>query len=422
MYFEKGIISWKLLIPVLYPALYQIRKLFIHDDDEKPIFEFFTNYLGYLCGGIIYLIIFCQMKKDRRSSYDENKNDKKQDLNEKDNDKGLKSQNLSNMENIKIESVKPVGLGNPSIQDENKNDLKMFILKKYGFILSLVLIYLIPLFLDSYCSTRDDLNFKTSSSMSLFFCIISYVGFSWLLLNNKIYRHQAFSLIIIGICIILSNMLIIADGDNSNIWWNILFLFFIDFFYGLYNVREKQYFNAYMDTPDHLMFVIGLMSLIIVLLYETITVLAFGKDRDFNGIFYQFEKNFENNNLYPLIFLGDIISAFLWILGIQLTVYFFTPCHFIISESVSQILSTIFNNSLKAHSIYTKISVYFFYFIILMAAFIYNEVIIIKLFHLEDDTKKYILKREEEGRKDDNNFEEPILRESKENEENKENN
>ena len=66
MYFEKGIISWKLLIPVLYPALYQIRKLFIHDDDEKPIFEFFTNYLGYLCGGIIYLIIFCQMKKGRR--------------------------------------------------------------------------------------------------------------------------------------------------------------------------------------------------------------------------------------------------------------------------------------------------------------------------------------------------------------------
>ena len=224
MYFEKGIISWKLLIPVLYPALYQIRKLFIHDDDEKPIFEFFTNYLGYLCGGIIYLIIFCQMKKDRRSSYDENKNDKKQDLNEKDNDKGLKSQNLNNKETIKIESVKPVGLGNPSIQDEDKNNLKRFTFEKYGFILGLVLIYLIPLFLDSYCSTRDDLNFKTSSSMSLFFCIISYVCFSRKLLGDKIYRHQVFSLIIIGVCIILSNILIIAGGDNPNIWWNILLM------------------------------------------------------------------------------------------------------------------------------------------------------------------------------------------------------
>ena len=169
------------------------------------------------------------------------------------------------------------------------------------------------------------------------------------------------------------------------------------------------------------MFVIGLISLIIVLLYETITFFALGKDWDFNGIFYQLEKNFENNNLYPLIFLGDIATAFVWILGIQLTVYWFTPCHFIISESVSQILSTFINNNLKDHSIYTKISVYFFSFIILIAAFIYNEVIIIKLYHLEDDTKKYILKRAEE-KIDDNNIEEPIWRDSKANEENKENN
>jgi hypothetical protein len=189
------------------------------------------------------------MKKNRRSNYDENKNDKKKDLNEKDNDEGLYSQNLNNKENIKIESVKPVGLGNPSIQDENKNDLKMFILKKYGFILSLVLIYLIPLFLDSYCSTRDDLNFKTSSSMSLFFCIISYVGLSQLLLPVKFYRHQKFSLIVIGICIILSNILIIFDGSDSNILLNILILIIIDALYGLYNVLEK---NTLIYLGNHL--------------------------------------------------------------------------------------------------------------------------------------------------------------------------
>ena len=164
-----------------------------------------------------------------------------------------------------------------------------------------------------------------------------------------------------------------------------------------------------------------LMSLIIVLLYETITVLAWGKDRDFNGIFYQFEKNFENNNLYLLIFLLDILIAFVFIAGIQLTVYFFTPCHFIISESVSQILSILFNNSLKDHPIYTKIIVYIFSVIIFMAALIYNEIIIIKLCNLEFDTTKHVLKRAEE-RDDDNNVEEPIIRESNPNEENKENN
>ena len=170
------------------------------------------------------------------------------------------------------------------------------------------------------------------------------------------------------------------------------------------------------------MFVIGLISLIIVLLYEIITVLAWGKDRDFNGIFYQFEKNFENNNLYPLIFFLDILIAFVFIAGIQLTVYFFSPCHFIISESVSQILSILFNNSLKDHPIYSKILVYIFSVIIFMAALIYNEVIIIKLCNLEFDIRKYVLKREEEERNDDNNVKEPIIRESNANEENKENN
>ena len=396
MLVEFGELNFNLIILILFPIFYQIRR-YIHEDDEKPIFGFFTNYLGYLCGGIIYA--FCRMKKNRQSNSDENKSEKNKDLNEKDNDKGHK--------------------------DEDKNYFKKSILKNYGFITSLVVIYLFPLFLDSYCSTRDDLNFKTSSSISSLFCIISYVIFS-LKLPDKFDRHQKFSLIIIAICFLFNSILQIFDGSNSNILLNILILFIIDTLYGLYNVLEKIYFNdldkkdkndikLFKDIPYHLMFVIGLMSLIIVLLYETITVLAFGKDWDFNGIFYQFEKNFENNNLYPLIFLGDITSAFLWILGIQLTVYFFTPCHFIISESVSQILSTIFNNSLKDHSNYTKISVYFFSFIILMAAFIYNEVIIIKLFHLEDDTKKYILKRAEE-KIDDINVEEPILRKSKENE------
>ena len=56
-----------------------------------------------------------------------------------------------------------------------------------------------------------------------------------------------------------------------------------------------------------------------------------------------------------------------------------------------------------------------------MAALIYNEIIIIKLCNLEFDKTKHVLKRAEE-RDDDNNVEEPIIRESNPNEENKENN
>ena len=408
MYVELGIINWKLLIPLLYPIFYQVRRV-VHDGDEKPIFEFFTNYIGYLIGGIVHLIIYCRMKKTSQSDSNENKNDKNEAPNDTDNDKVNEPKKA-----ISIEPVKAVGLGFQSITIENKNNLKWFTVKQYAFIFLLVCIYLIPLFLDSYCSTRDDLNFKTSSTMSLMFCVISYVFFSWLFLGDKIYRHQIFSLVIIAISIIFSNILIIAGGDNSNIWLNILFIFIIDALYGLYNVLGKKYFNVFMDSAWHLMFVIGLISSIMVLLYETITFLAWGKDRDFNGIFYQFEKNLEGSSIYPLILFGDILSAFIWISGIQLTIYHFTPCHFIISESISQILSTIFNKSIKDHSIYTKISVRFFSIIILISALIYNEVIIIKLYSLEVDTKKYIEQRaESRGDEDDNNnIEQPIIRES----------
>ena len=63
------------------------------------------------------------------------------------------------------------------------------------------------------------------------------------------------------------------------------------------------------------MFVVGLISTIIILLYETITVLAASKDEVYNGIFLQIEKNFSESNLYPLVLLGDLVSAFfgLWV-------------------------------------------------------------------------------------------------------------
>ena len=81
------------------------------------------------------------MKKNRRSNYDENKNDKNQDLNEKDNDKDNKSKNQNNKQTNTIESVKAVGFDNNQlIPDEDKNDSRFFTLKKYGFILLLVLI------------------------------------------------------------------------------------------------------------------------------------------------------------------------------------------------------------------------------------------------------------------------------------------
>jgi hypothetical protein len=165
----------------------------------------------------------------------------------------------------------------------------------------------------------------------------------------------------------------------------------ITLFFALFNAFEKRYYNKYMDSPYHLMFVIGAYALTLIIIYEIITVVFFGFDCKFNGVFYQFEKNCQKyKGVYFLLFIADILSAFIWIGGIQLTVYFFTPCHFIISESISQIISTFINNTIKGFPIYEKIIVYLFFIIIMISTFIYNEVIIINVFSLNKNTKRYI--------------------------------
>ena len=76
MWIELGIINYKILIPLIYPFLSQLRR-YIHKNDEKPFFEFFTNYCGYLLSGIVYLIIKLRIKKKKKENDLTNPNDDK---------------------------------------------------------------------------------------------------------------------------------------------------------------------------------------------------------------------------------------------------------------------------------------------------------------------------------------------------------
>lgn len=396
MWIEFGDINYKLIIPFIYPFLYQIRKL-IHQNDEKPFYEFFTNYCGYFFSGLIYLIIVCRMRKIQKQNDLTNPNGEVLDNN-------IELETCSSDDNTSKSSVK----SNKTIRVKNNCTIKNQIIiekekinkrqtrKKYLFILGLTIIYLIPMFLDSYCSSNQNINFKTSSSVSVFFCIISYVLLSRLILGHKIYRHQIFSLTIIIVCNIISIILILTGEKNkvnSNMAINFVIMAVILSLYALYNVLEKIFFNSFMTSPYYLMFIIGLITLVLIIIYETITCLAFGDNKDFNGAFYQIKYNIKNIKLYPLLFIGDVISAFLWVGGIHLTVYFFSPCHFIISESISQILSTIINNSLEGYNIAATIVIYVLFVIIIFASLIYNEIIILKFWKLNINTKKHITKR-----------------------------
>ena len=77
-------------------------------------------------------------------------------------------------------------------------------------------------------------------------------------------------------------------------------------------------------------------------------------------------------------------------LGINLTVYFLTPCHFNISDSIAQILSTFIDNILEGYDTYIKIIIYILFVIIIFTSFVYNEIIIINACSLNKYTQKYI--------------------------------
>ena len=76
--------------------------------------------------------------------------------------------------------------------------------------------------------------------------------------------------------------------------------------------------------------------------------------------------------------------------------YFFSPCHFIISGSISQIISTLIENSLEKSPIYKQVIIYISFVVIIIGSLIYNEVIIINIFSLNTNTQKNIILRQKE--------------------------
>ena len=65
MLIELGIIEYKIILPFLYPFLFQIRRLF-HQND-KTFYRIFTSFLGYLFSGFAWIII---EHRTKRSSID----------------------------------------------------------------------------------------------------------------------------------------------------------------------------------------------------------------------------------------------------------------------------------------------------------------------------------------------------------------
>jgi len=369
MLIELGIIEYQLLLPIIYPFTHHIRR-FIHQKD-KPFYDIFTNFLGYLLSGIVFLFI----KHNIRTSSIDNEILCENEV--KNTNKGKRKRNTFNQ-----------------IVENNQKNKEKRIKGKFLYLFILTLIYLVPTFLEAY--TIEYINFNFKASTYLFYIIFFYILFSRIILHLQIHKHQLLSIIIILICMPILLIFYFTNGkEKKNLLFSSLFLLFTGSFYSLFNILEKRYYNKYMDSPYHFMYIIGLISLLILIPYEILTLIVFGENTVFNGILYQIKSNFNKYSyLYPLLLIGDILVSFLRVAGIHLSFYFLPPCHFIISESLSQIISTIINSSIKEYSMNIQIIIYILYVIIVISSLIYNEVIIINIGDLSVNTKKKIISRE----------------------------
>ena len=357
----------KLFILLGYPFFYQIRRL-LFKDLSKPLYEVFTSFIGYLLALFFYSIQKHLSKPENQSENNKNlKNKKNENLN-------INRESFDAFEQIYLNA-------------------QINITWKYINLIILSIINLVPMCLEAYTNEyiKNKLEFKTNSS--LFYYIFFFILFSKLIIKQELGSHQIFSIILIALSMIILLIFYILEEGFNDVGSHLLislYLLIIMCFYSLYNVLEKNYYNKYFDSPYHFMSIVGLFSLIVISIYEIITDLIFGIDTSFNGILFQIKEYIKENGflLFLLFFIIDIVTAFLWLLFITLTIYDFTPCHFIISEIISQIATTIINlYILDNYDIIIKIFIFILYGFILFASLVYNEVIIINIEKLNKNTK-----------------------------------
>ena len=175
-------------------------------------------------------------------------------------------------------------------------------------------------------------NMKYKQSIAIFFDIAGYILFSFLILKQKLFKHNYVSMGIIGLILLILFIISIFNTDTEVIWKCSLYYFFYSVCFDLYDVLKKKYMILFLNTPYFMMLVIGIVDVILILIVDFIIYLI---DNDTEGIILGLKLNITTVGAFFLMLL-DLIIQFIWNLGIWLTIYYLTPCHYFICEYISE--------------------------------------------------------------------------------------
>lgn len=236
--------------------------------------------------------------------------------------------------------------------------------------------------------------------------LLFLIVFSMIFLKYTIYIHQKICLIFFSICLVIFfiNSLIYKNFDFSSFVQNASYYFSTQLFFCLANVLGKKYLDLFIENVYLFMFKIGILCLIPILIYDIIIELFFNDTNSvYHGIIPYMILLIKNpSKIY--LFFSDLFFGFIWEVSLWLTIYYFTPCHFIILDAMGEFIETIINILTPIHQIeYSttqKITFFILYPIFIFFILVFNEIILLNFCQLDYYTRyKIILRQKSDGDK-----------------------
>ena len=375
MWIEFNTFDRKILILLIFPLFSLLENLNtnLYIKEDNSLFIAFRYFISYIFGGIFSFIKYKKANQIFASQFTyENQN-------------GIQDRNKDRISQLEL------------IRQERKKKKKI---KNSIFLLALSIIALFCLTYGYIFKYESKSIALTKQILEIFFYMVFYIILSYFILKQPLYRHHYASMVIMGLILLILFILTIKYIDENNKLYITIFYFLgYAFIFSLYDVLGKKYMNVSYNSPYFVMFIIGTINSILLLIFD---IFAYYLRRHISGIIIGFKKNI-NHALDFFIFLFSLLLEFIWNLGIWLIIYYFTPCHFFISNYIYEYIYYIKNTIESNDDIYSPINIIIFslaYLINFFCCLVFNEVIILNFCKLDYNTKKRI----EERMKVDNNL------------------
>ena len=355
----------KILFIFLYPIFKRVEdftKYYLKKDNR--LFKTFRYFLSYSLNIIPYLIIKLRSKRKNNENKEKEKTEEKYD--NEDDQKG--EINIIFKKQNKIRLI--------------KNVLFLLLLSFLGFFFYYFIYW-----------KKNNTYRYAKQSIGIFFTMIIYIILSHLILNQKLYIHNYVSAGII-IFVLLILFIITVFYINSEDYFPEIFIdLFFSLGYGSYDILGKKYMNVFYKSPYFLSLAIGLINITALLIFE---LFIYFLHSDIDGIIIGFKNNVFSASKF-FLFILDIIIEWIWNIGIWLTIYYFTPCHYFMSQYVSEYIYYLikaYNSDKEFYSTINVIIFSIFFFINIFCCLVFNEVVIINFWRLDYNTAKRIRERE----------------------------